>query len=195
MHKAFWHVKFTQPLLWANLAFAISSCWVFISSLIGFLNASPVEKLLSGLTQKIFRKFHIFPGGSRQCTEAGYRYGSWSSYLLNLGSVAGYEWQQRHSNPQPLKWLQLDSNLEPLSSYSNTQPFRQIGRPVWPNGWVFVNEVSGSAFESSRSHLNFRSCACFKQGVPWHSGNYRVWIHSETSMWHDKNIQPQPLSS
>ena len=22
--------------------------------------------------------------------------------------------------------------------------------------------------------------ACFKQGVPWHSGNYRVWIHSES---------------
>ena len=23
----------------------------------------------------------------------------------------------------------------------------------------------------------------------WHSGNYRVWIHSETRTWHDKNIQ------
>ena len=22
----------------------------------------------------------------------------------------------------------------------------------------------------------------------WHSGNYRVWIHSETRTWHDKNI-------
>ena len=31
--------------------------------------------------------------------------------------------------------------------------------------------------------------ACFKQGVS-HSGNYRVWIHSEMCMWHDKmNIQ------
>ena len=29
----------------------------------------------------------------------------------------------------------------------------------------------------------------FKQGVPWYSGNYRVWIHSETRTWHDKNIQ------
>ena len=25
--------------------------------------------------------------------------------------------------------------------------------------------------------------------LPWHSGNYRVWIHSETRTWHDKNIQ------
>ena len=59
----------------------------------------------------------------------------------------------------------------------------------WLNGWVFVFELSGRGFESSCSHLNFRFCACFEQGVPWHSGNYREWIHSETRMWHDKNIQ------
>ena len=61
--------------------------------------------------------------------------------------------------------------------------------PVWLNGWVFVYELSGCGFESSCSHLNFRFRACFEQGVPWHSGNYRVWIHSETRTWHDKNIQ------
>ena len=57
------------------------------------------------------------------------------------------------------------------------------------NGWVFIYELSGSGFEFSCSHLNFRFRACFEQGVPWHSGNYRVWIHPETRMWHDKNIQ------
>ena len=31
--------------------------------------------------------------------------------------------------------------------------------------------------------------ACFEQGVPWHSGKYRVWIHSEKRTWHDKNMQ------
>ena len=61
--------------------------------------------------------------------------------------------------------------------------------PVWPNGWVFFYELSGCGFESSCSHLNFRFCTCFEQGVPWHSGNYRLWIHSETHAWHDKNIQ------
>ena len=35
-------------------------------------------------------------------------------------------------------------------------------------GWVFVYETSG------RSNLTFRYCLCFEQGVPWHSGNYRV---------------------
>ena len=56
------------------------------------------------------------------------------------------------------------------------------------NGWVFIYELSGCGFKSSCSHLNFRFRACFEQGVPWHSGNYRVWIHSETRTWHDKNI-------
>ena len=54
------------------------------------------------------------------------------------------------------------------------------------NGWVFVYELSGCGFKSSCSHLNFRFRACFEQGVPWHSGSYRVWIHSETHTWHDK---------
>ena len=62
---------------------------------------------------------------------------------------------------------------------------------VWLNGWVFVYELSGCGFESRCSHLNFRFCACFELGVPWHSGNYRVWIGSETRTWHDKNIQPR----
>ena len=61
--------------------------------------------------------------------------------------------------------------------------------PVWLNGWVFVYELSGCGFESSCSHLNTRSRTCFEQGVPWHSGNCRVWIHSETRTWHGKDIQ------
>ena len=65
--------------------------------------------------------------------------------------------------------------------------------PVWPNGWVFVYELSGCGFESSCSHLKFRFRAGFEQGVPWHSGNYIVWIHSETRTWHDKNIQSNAL--
>ena len=61
---------------------------------------------------------------------------------------------------------------------------------VWPNVRVFVYKLSGSGFEPSCSLLNFRFCTCLEQGVPWHSGNYKVWIHSKTCMWHDKNIQP-----
>ena len=63
---------------------------------------------------------------------------------------------------------------------------------IWPvllNGWVLFYELTGCRFESSSSHLNLRFRVCFEQGVPWHSDNYKVWIHSETHTWRDKNIQ------
>ena len=62
-----------------------------------------------------------------------------------------------------------------------------INWSVWLNGWVFVSGLSDCGFESNCGHLHFRYGTCFKQGVPWHSANYRVWIHSETCTWHDKN--------
>ena len=58
--------------------------------------------------------------------------------------------------------------------------------------WFFKSlqlDSNPSGFESSCSHLNFRFRACFEQGVSWHSGNYRVWIHSERRTWHDKNVE------
>ena len=61
-------------------------------------------------------------------------------------------------------------------------------QPQWPvrsNSWVFVYELSGCWFECCGSHLNFRYRACFEQGVPWHSYNYRVWMRSKTRTWHD----------
>ena len=65
------------------------------------------------------------------------------------------------------------TGLEP-----RTTSFINKHSPIWPN-WV----------KSSCSHLNFRFLVCFEEGTPWHSGNFRVWIQSETHTWHDKNIQ------
>ena len=65
--------------------------------------------------------------------------------------------------------------------------------PLWLNGWVFIYELSGCEFQSCCSHLNFRFHTCLEQGVPWHSGNYRIWIHSGTCRWHDKNIKKNAL--
>ena len=59
--------------------------------------------------------------------------------------------------------------------------------PVWLTGGVF--ELRDCRFESHCSHLTYRFRACFKQGVPWHSGNYRVLIHCETRTWYDTNMQ------
>ena len=61
--------------------------------------------------------------------------------------------------------------------------------PIWLNCCVFVYEISGCGFESCCNHLNLRFCAFFEKGVPWHSANYRVWIHSEMRTWNDMNIQ------
>ena len=65
-----------------------------------------------------------------------------------------------------------------------------------PNGWVFIYELNGSGFKSSCSHLNFRFRACFEQRVPWYSGNYRVWIHSENAYvtWQEHTFQEVLLS-
>ena len=54
-----------------------------------------------------------------------------------------------------IKWQQQDSNPQPLSLNH------------W-NGWMFVYKLSGCGFESRYYHT------CFKQGVPWHSGIYRM---------------------
>ena len=54
-----WHsVKVTQPLLffWVNLVFISSLFWIFISSPIDFVDASPVEKLI---TPENFGQFYI----------------------------------------------------------------------------------------------------------------------------------------
>ena len=78
------------------------------------------------------------------------------------------------------------------SQMHHTDKYSQHSLIIWPAwliGWVFVYELSGCGFECSCSHLNLRFCTCSEQGVPWHSGNYRMWIHSETCLWHDKNKQ------
>ena len=76
-----------------------------------------------------------------------------------------------------LTWVNYSCHFNEISFIGQT----------WPNGWVFVYKLSGSGFESNCSHLNFRFRAYFEQWVPRHSGNYGVWIYSETRMWHDKN--------
>ena len=68
---------------------------------------------------------------------------------------------------------------------NTAQSFGQFGQI-----WVFVYDLSGCVFASCFSHSNFRSQACFDQGVlrnTWDT--IRVSIHSEIDTWHDKNVQ------
>ena len=61
--------------------------------------------------------------------------------------------------------------------------------PVLLHDWVFVYKLSSYGFEFRSCRLNYIYCACFKQGVPWHSGNYRMYTLSEFNTEHDNNIQ------
>ena len=57
---------------------------------------------------------------------------------------------------------------------------RSIIWPVCLNCRVVIYELSGCELKSRCSHLNSRFFGCFEEEVLFHSGNYRVWIHSET---------------
>ena len=56
------------------------------------------------------------------------------------------------------KWLQLDSNPEQFSSETNTQT-------IWLNGWVFIYELRGSGFESSRNVFGSLDFPKFSDGA------------------------------
>ena len=54
---------------------------------------------------------------------------------------------------------------------------------TWPQNHLVRKQIlSGSGFESN--------CSMLQAGSSWHSGNYRVRIHSATHPWHDKNMLP-----
>ena len=86
-----------------------------------------------------------------------------------------------------------------ISTYSqmhrtDMQPqHSSIFRPVWPNSWVFVYELSGFGLKFCCSHLNISNRTCFNQGFPWHSGKYSVWIHSQIHTGDDNNMQSNIL--
>ena len=88
-----------------------------------------------------------------------------------------------------LKNLQGIDSCNSLHSpdFNGTQSYNHLVRKRTLNHFGQSGQF-GYGFESRYSHLNFRFRPCFEQGVPSHSDNYRVWIHSETRTWHDENI-------
>ena len=88
-------------------------------------------------------------------------------------------------------WIRKDtldlSLFSPKAGKYGPEKLRK--KPVWLNGLVFIYKLNGCEFESSCSHLNFRFHVCFEKGFPWHSGNYRVWVHSEMLTRHDNDTQ------
>ena len=75
--------------------------------------------------------------------------------------------------------LQKYKNI-PVIDCNGTRTHNHLVRKQTLNHlWVLIYKLSGCGLEFRCCHLNFKYRACFEQGVPWHSGNYRVWIHSE----------------
>ena len=98
------------------------------------------------------------------------------SYCLNKATLAT-NWIGRNQNNLLLSDC---SWLEPRTTYFLNE--HSTIRPNWPNHWAL--------FWVLISMVDFNVCSCLTTyAFPWHSGNYRVWIHSETRTWHDKNIQ------
>ena len=54
------------------------------------------------------------------------------------------------------------SQMHPTNKYSKLS---SINSSVWPNGWVFVYELTCCGYEYRCSHLNFRYRDSFEQGV------------------------------
>ena len=76
----------------------------------------------------------------------------------------------------------LRDMIRTYSQMHRTNKYSQHSSIIWSvslNVWVFLYEMCGWRFAFSCSHLYFRFRACFEQGVPSHSGNCRVSIHSE----------------
>ena len=108
--------------------------------------------------------------------------------MTNLEKSWEYFWLQLANWLSYVVSTYLDGAFGYVCSYHVTYVF-QSEFTLCVSSLLSVYELSGCGFESRCSHLNFRYRACFEQGIPWHLGNYRVWIPSEIHRRHNKNIQ------
>ena len=111
---------------------------------------------------------------------------SWGHLYITLHACfeQGVSW---HSSNYRV-WIQSEHVPDMIRTSDKYSEHSSVIRSVQPNGWVLVSELIGSGFGWSCSHLSFTLRTCSEQGVPRHLGNYRVYIHSETRLWHNKNI-------
>ena len=140
-------------------------------------------------------------GFESRCSHLNFRFGACLEQGVSWHSGNYRVWIKSESRSSK-EFLDINTTIEciftlkrvrdMIRTYSlmhRTDKYSQNRSIIWLNGWMFVYELSGCRFESRYNHLNIKFPACFKQRVPWHSGNYRVWIRSEMRTWHYQNIQ------
>ena len=101
--------------------------------------------------------------------------------------------KKRLAESRGIAWRLSDCNW----TRTHTQPFSQTSKMIELYCeylsvrciWVYFLVMSSTSFRVNPHYIVDWYCSCFEQGVPWHSGNFRVWIHPEPHSWHDKNIQ------
>ena len=101
------------------------------------------------------------------CFVSTYLYGAFDCMVLPC-HVHVSEWM--HVS----EWI-LTTQLNHLASLT-----KQLSIRLWTK-WLWV--------QANLQSLKLQILRLLRARVPWHSGNYRVWIHSETPMWYDKTIQ------
>ena len=96
---------------------------------------------------------------------------AWSSLTFRLLECVYSLWKRVRDMPRTY------SQMHRTDKYSE-----QLNHLVSLAKWLSVHlQTKWFWVRVQLLHLNFRFCACFEQGPPWHSGNYRVWIHPENA--------------
>ena len=97
--------------------------------------------------------------------------------LINLTLYNNSSAQSVNNIFESFMWNSRDIQLDALCKKVLTTQFNHLDSLAkWlsvrlPTKWLWVR--------IQLQRLNFKFRACFEQGVAWHSGNYRVWIHTE----------------
>ena len=81
-----------------------------------------------------------------------------------------------------------------LASLWKCQCFQEpIYNPVeylwWSSYYENIKPISIFTKKLHRRCSHGFQIHCFEEGVPWHLGNYRMYILSEMRTWHDNNIE------
>ena len=158
-----WSNTFPFPSNKLRIMLSLQSVETFPSSMIVFSRSAMILQQISvaafnisTTTPKCSATFPFF--SSELC---------WTSNRINMWKVLR---SQKLNIQQSLN--NVASMLDSLMCHQR-KDYTKI-TSVWLNDWVFIYKLSSCWFEPCCSHLIFRYCTCFEQGVPWHSGNLQV---------------------
>ena len=163
------------------LLFAMLSLWVWlIESESGNADASFRSNLL---------KF-IYPAKDHTHAVSHLRYHKFKHNSFNtMNSLYTQSWNWVNSPFFDCNWTRTNNHLVRKRTLNRLAALVSLAK------WLSVGLRTKQLWVRNQlKSLKFTFRACFEQGAPWHSVNYRVWIHSETRTWHDEILSIFSLS-